>query len=231
MMVAEPLTVYIDYKSPYAYLAIQPTLTLQRDFNVSLQWLPYTLDIPDFLGSAKVDENGVVIEQNRSPHQWRRVRYSYMDARRYANLCGLTIRGPRKIWDSSIAGIGLLYAQEQNVVGEYNLQVYERFWRRELNIEDQQAIKQILVGVGADVSKFDNYMMEEGRILLDRIQIDAEKQGVFGVPTYIFDKELFWGREHIALIRHKLAQKGLAKPGKDTSVDTTHAWRPGGPGW
>ena len=58
MMVAEPLTVYIDYKSPYAYLAIQPTLTLQRDFNVSLQWLPYTLDIPDFLGSAKGDENG-----------------------------------------------------------------------------------------------------------------------------------------------------------------------------
>ncbi|SVC26606.1 uncharacterized protein METZ01_LOCUS279460, partial [marine metagenome] len=88
------LTVYIDYKSPYAYLAIEPTCQLQRDFEIAVDWLPYTLHIPDFLGSAKVDEQGRVLEEERTAHQWRRVRYSYMDARRYATLRGLTIRGP-----------------------------------------------------------------------------------------------------------------------------------------
>jgi hypothetical protein len=34
-----------------------------------------------------------------------------MDARRFANRRGLTVRGPQKIFDSSIAAIGMLYAQ------------------------------------------------------------------------------------------------------------------------
>ena len=33
----------------------------------------------------------------RDPHHWRRVRYAYMDARRFANKQGLTLMGPKKI--------------------------------------------------------------------------------------------------------------------------------------
>ena len=33
----------------------------------------------------------------------------------------------------------------------------------------------------------------------------AETAGVFGVPTFIVEGELFWGREHLADIREKLA--------------------------
>jgi 2-hydroxychromene-2-carboxylate isomerase len=69
------VTVYIDYKSPYAYLAKDSAYELARDFAVKLDWLPYVLDIPSFLGSAKLDANGRVVEENRNPHQWRRVKY------------------------------------------------------------------------------------------------------------------------------------------------------------
>ena len=69
------VTVYIDYKSPYAYLAKDPAYALARDFGVTLDWLPYSLDIPGFLGSARLDANGQVIEENRNAHQWRRVKY------------------------------------------------------------------------------------------------------------------------------------------------------------
>jgi 2-hydroxychromene-2-carboxylate isomerase len=55
---------YTDYKSPYAFVAVQPTYALEEEFDVTVEWLPYTLDIADYLGS--VDE--------RSAHQWRRVR-------------------------------------------------------------------------------------------------------------------------------------------------------------
>jgi 2-hydroxychromene-2-carboxylate isomerase len=83
---AEPRTVtaYIDYKSPYAFLAKDPAYELERDFSVRIDWLPYVLDIPSFLGSARVDDTGNVIEEQRNAHQWRRVRYSYMDCRRQA---------------------------------------------------------------------------------------------------------------------------------------------------
>ena len=101
------ITVYIDYKSPYAYLAKDPACELERDFPVTLDWLPYILDIPSYLGSARLDDSGRVIEENRNPHQWRRVKYSYMDCRRQARRRGLVIRDTQKIWDSTLAGAGL----------------------------------------------------------------------------------------------------------------------------
>src|SRR5437868_8522901 len=58
------VTVYIDYKSPYAYLAKDLAYGLERDFPVRLDWLPYVLDIPSFLGSARLDESGQVVEED-----------------------------------------------------------------------------------------------------------------------------------------------------------------------
>ena len=136
------LTVYIDYKSPYAYLANDPVYELARDFGVTLDWLPYILDIPSFLGSAKLDDGGRVVEESRNAHQWRRVRYSYMDCRRQARKRGLVIRGTQKIWDSTLAGAGLLYAKRHGeaVLRRYNDLVFERFWKRELDIEDPAVV-------------------------------------------------------------------------------------------
>ena len=213
------LTVYIDYKSPYAYLAIEPTCQLQRDFEIAVDWLPYTLHIPDFLGSAKVDEQGRVLEEERTAHQWRRVRYSYMDARRYATLRGLTIRGPQKIWDSSLASIGLLYAKSQGKVEAYNGLVYERFWKRELDIESEAILTSILQEAKVNTANFSKFLAEEGRSLHDTIQTEAEKIGVFGVPTYILDGELYWGREHLPLLRTRLTAKGLMRE-KTTSASS-----------
>jgi len=230
-MADQLLTVYIDYKSPYAYLAVEPTWTLARDYKVTLEWLPYTLDIPDYLGSAKVNNDGQILENDRTPHQWRKVKYSYMDARRYANLRGLTIRGPQKIWDSSLASVGLLYAQKHGKFREYNGFVFDRFWRRELDIEDAEVIQSVLSEIGVDATGFDSFVASEGRLMHDQIRAEAEKKGIFGVPTYVLGNEIFWGREHLPLVRLRLNEMKLTRPGIDVTVDTTHAWRPLGPGW
>ena len=63
------LTLYIDYKSPYAYLAKDPAYQLERETGVAIDWLPYVLDIPAYLGSAKVDPQGRLVEENRNAHQ------------------------------------------------------------------------------------------------------------------------------------------------------------------
>ena len=206
---AEPrtLTAYIDYKSPYAYLAKDPTYELERDFRVHIDWLPYVLDIPSFLGSARVDDTGNVIEEQRSAHQWRRVRYSYMDCRRQARKGGLVIRGPQKIWDSTLAASGMLYAKQQGdtVLRRYHDLTFERFWKRELDIEDPAVVSGVLAEAGADAAGFSAYLKEEGRVEVERICRAAEAIGVFGVPTFVLDGELFWGREHLSDIRAMLA--------------------------
>jgi 2-hydroxychromene-2-carboxylate isomerase len=196
------LTVYSDYKSPYAHLAKDPAYELECNLGVRLDWLPYVLDIPSFLGSARVDENGRVIEEARNSHQWRRVRYSYMDCRRQANKRGLVIRGPQKIWDSTLAACGMLWAKRQGdiVLRRYHDITFDRFWKRELDIEDPAVVGSVLREAGAETAGFPAYLAE-GRKEVERVGRAAEAQGVFGVPTFVLDGELFWGREHLSDIR------------------------------
>jgi 2-hydroxychromene-2-carboxylate isomerase len=171
-----------------------------------LDWRPYVLDIPSFLGSARLDADGNVIEQDRNAHQWRRVRYSYMDCRRQARKRGLVIRGPQKIWDSTLAAAGMLYAQRAGdaVFRRYNDLVFERFWQRALDIEDAAAIGGVLTEAGADGDGFAGYAAA-GREEVATISRAAEASGVFGVPSFVVGDELFWGSEHLPDIRAMLA--------------------------
>ena len=200
------LTVYIDYKSPYAYLAKDLVYELERDLGVSIDWLPYDLDLADFMGSARVDDNGRVIEEQRTAHQWRRVRYSYMDCRRQARKRGLVIRGTQKIWNSQIALCGMLFAKRQGeaVLRRYHDIVFERFWKRELDIEEPDVVRAVLAEAGADTSAFRAYLAEEGLRELESVCRAAEAKGVFGVPSFVLDGELFWGSEHLPEIREML---------------------------
>ena len=200
------ITVYSDYKSPYAYLAKDLAYELERDFPVRLDWKPYILDIPSYLGSATLDAAGNVLEESRNAHQWRRVRYSYMDCRRQARKRGLTIRGTQKIWDSSLAAAGMIFAQQAGDAAfrYYHDTVFERFWQRALDIENPEALAAILTEAGAEGTKFPE-QASNLRNEVAAISRDAEAQGVFGVTSFILDGELYWGREHLPDIRDLLA--------------------------
>ena len=82
---------YIDIKSPYAYLALDPAIKVFDQLGLQWNLLPYTLDIADYLGSATVNNEGTIISSNRTAHQWRRVKYSYMDCRRTVSYTHLTL--------------------------------------------------------------------------------------------------------------------------------------------
>ena len=209
-----PLIVYVDVKSPYAYLAIEPTIALGHELGIAIDWRPLTLNIPSYLGSARTDNSGKVIESKRSPAQWNAVRYAYRDAKRYARLRGITLYGTQKIWDSSLAGIGLLWArlQGQAAAERYLNAVYPPFWRRELDIEQTSVIAETLVAANVEVHGFDDYAHGEGRLVHDRLQDTLHPGGIFGVPTYLVAGDCFFGREHLPAVRWLLTGKPGAAP-------------------
>ena len=209
-----PLIVYIDYKSPYAYLAIDPTYAIADELGIEVDWRPFTLDIPSYLGSARLNHEGKVVENERTPGQWTKVKYAYYDVRRYGSLRNLIVRGTTKIWDSSLAGIGMLWAKRESkaVLRAYSGLVYERFWKRELNLEDAGVIERILDEAGAPTSGFQDYASGDGRRLHDRIQRHTFEAGIFGVPTYVIEGEVFFGREHLPRIRWVLTGRTGAPP-------------------
>ena len=192
---------WIDYVSPYAFVAKAGAYELERDYDITLSWRPYTLDVRSFMGAV----------EERDPHHWRRVRYTYMDARRFANKQGLTLRGPTRIFYARPANAGMLYAQKHGVFRAYNDLAFARFWRRELDPEDIAAVATLLAEVGAPPG-FTDFLAGEGGFEHDRLRGEAEALGVFGVPTFVFDGELFWGGDRIGLLRERLDdEKGVKR--------------------
>lgn len=203
---AAPLVVYIDLKSPYAFIAIEPTRAMSRTVGVPIDWRPFTLDIPSYLGSARLDRQGRVASSDRTPQQWSGVKYAYRDARRYASLRGKTLRGTEKIWDSSLAGIAIAWAKAQGagILDDFLDDAYARFWRRELDIEDVSVLEQALLRAGARIDGFRAYAAGPGRALHDESNRLAFDAGVFGVPTYLVDDEMWFGREHLPRVAWRL---------------------------
>lgn len=193
------VTVYTDYKSPYAFVAKQPTYEIERDFDVELNWLPYCLDIADYLGSV----------EDRTEHHWRKVRYAYMDARRLANKQGLTLKGPKRIFSGYYSSVGLLFAKNNDFFRSYNDAAFEMFWRHELDIDDLNDMANLIRLLGHDSEAYCDYAEGEGKHEHDAIRNEAEKLGVFGVPSFLFDGELFWGGDRLLLLRERLQERDL----------------------
>ena len=130
------LSVYIDYKSPAAFLAKEPTYALENEFGLEIDWKPLTQD-----RSGRRERTPVSEETKGERHARVRAEYVRMDQQRYAQAQGLTL------------------------------------------------------------------MEGDGRVVHGDVQSAALEAGVFDVPSYSLDGEIFLGRQHLPMIRWLLSDR------------------------
>ena len=187
---------WLDLRSPYSFLAMAPAYALEKELGVMLRLRPFAL----YIGGA-VNLN----DPESVARGMRKIKYLYADARRFAGPRGITLLGPKKIFDQKLVHLAWLYA-ERNGKGRALVDLaYPRFFKRELDYEDRSAIDALLKEVGVDPAGFAAFAANEGPTEIARHQADADAQGVFAVPTFVVDGELFWGQDRIDFVRAKLA--------------------------
>src|SRR5713226_8156189 len=163
---------YSDFKSPYAYLAFDPAMALPKRFNVSVRWIPFQL---------RVKGKG-----ERSTYSEYKVKYSYMDARRFAKARGLWIRGPLKVYDTTPAAIGGLFAQKHGRLLDYGRAAFKQFFLREFEADQPEAVARLVSSIGLSEQEYFEYLPSEGREAYEHCQQEAAVDHVFGVPFFIF---------------------------------------------
>jgi len=188
---------YSDFKSPYAYLAFDPGMALPERFAVRVRWIPFQL---------RVRGKG-----ERSQNSEYKVRYSYLDARRWAKPRGLWIRGPLKVYDTTAAAIGGLFAEQHGRFLDYGREAFRRFFLREFEADQPEAVAALLASLGLPATEFMAYLAGEGLGAFERAHQEAAEDHVFGVPFFIFRGEPFWGHDRLPMLEERLTEAGLRR--------------------
>lgn len=172
----------------------------------------------------------------------RRARMFYSVAREYANLQGISIRGPYKLLKSRLANLALLYSRGESdhssakVEAAFLQTVFDAGWPngwREYDMEDASVLEATLADVGCNTSGWAKYIAEggEGDQAMAEVAAAAEGTGAVGVPHLEWTvqtaegakKKGMFGREHISLCRLQLHEQGLARR-VDVAPHISHAW-------
>jgi len=195
-MERKELKMYSDYKSPFAYLAFDPAFALQERFAVRVRWIPFQLRIKD--------------RGQRSAYSDYKAKYSYLDARRWAKPRGILIRAPQKVYDTTPALIGGLFAESKGLLLEYSRKAYELFFRREFEADDPEAVAALLATLRLSAAEYREYLSGAGARAYAIAQEEAAADNVFGVPLFFFEREPFWGHDRLPVLEQRLVEAGLS---------------------
>lgn len=228
----ETLTVYLDMKSPHAYIAVRPTLEIARDYKVKIDFRPYTLSYIDMGISTSVENS---MRRPPSEEADRRARMFYAAARFYTSLQGIPLRSPHRLLDVTLAHRTFLFAKRQALEIPFMMAVCLPGWGsgwRDYEVESQTQLRDTLASLGANLDGYEAFVAPDGPAQSELSQCieDAHACGCVGVPHYVFhdhdtDRHVgLFGREHLALIRSKFEARGLGR-NQNVRAEFSHVWR------
>lgn len=181
------LTVYLDFKSPGAYLSIAPTLALIERTGIGIVWKPFQTverDVP------KLGKEETVGESHR------RVRAASQRALavKYASHQGIDLRFPNHPGETSMA-LGVL-AEIHGDPLPFIRGAFNAYWEVHANLNDLAVVHALLQESGVDYRG----SLSTAHDALERAQAQAEEAGIVGAPAYVIEDQIFVGREHLPWI-------------------------------
>jgi len=193
---AAPLTVCIDFKNPFAYLAVEPTRALEARLGFAADWIPLLAPaVSPPKPASPADDRG-------ARHRRIRAEYFERDLARYAASRGVDLGDICRPLDVETASAGLawLRGRDRAQAGEYVQTMYERFWLERATSADVGDVAAALAAVGADGERFMAEFAARGATALAELQARLAAAGLFSVPSYVVEGDVFVGRQHLPMV-------------------------------
>lgn len=193
------MTKTIDYffgiGSPWAFIGLEPFAALASEHGASIR--PYVIPL--------IEDNGAIYSRNRP--EARRA-YWVKDLKRWAALRGKTLNFENRaaLSDPTPAGFMVIAAID---AGQDWLRLtkalQEAFWTCGEDIGRAEVRPPI-----ADKAGFDGAVLEQ-RAQAEDVQAiwksnaeTAKAAGVFGLPTFRYEDELYWGQDSLPFLERHL---------------------------
>lgn len=200
------MTKTIDYffgiGSPWAFIGLRPFEALANEQNATIR--PYVIPL--------IEDNGGIYSRNRP--EARRA-YWTKDLKRWAAVRGKTLNFENRaaLSDPTPAGLMVIAAIDSGADWlKLTGALQEAFWTRGEDI-GQAAVRQAIADtVGLDGARLNEIARADAVQSVWTSNIETAKAaGVFGLPTFRFEDELYWGQDSLPFLeRHLKGEKLVA---------------------
>jgi 2-hydroxychromene-2-carboxylate isomerase len=194
---AKAVEFYFDYASPYAYVANE---VLEKKLpGAEILYRPTYL-------------RGLEMFREAPPFTPRKMVYMAKDLARVTRREGIPHRQPSVFPVNGIHGLrGALWCQGNapEVFRAYHRALFRATWAEDRNVSDRGVVVEIAAGLGIDEDAFlAGIGAPELKEQLKQHTAAAEAQGIFGVPSFVVDDELYWGHDRMDYVREALEGRG-----------------------
>ena len=94
---------------------------------------------------------------------------------------------------------GFIVAEEDNFEKIYAEKIFNAIWKDGLNMNDPIVINKVLKNMDLNPETFlGRASNEKIKDKLRELTDDALKKGVFGAPTFLVNKKIFWGQDRLS---------------------------------
>jgi 2-hydroxychromene-2-carboxylate isomerase len=199
------MTKTIDYffsiGSPWAFIGLEPFAVLAKEQGATIR--PHVIPL--------IEENGGIYSRNRP--EARRA-YWIRDLKRWAALRGKVLNFDNRAALSDPAPAGLMVAAAIETGDDWlklAAALQEAFWVRGEDIGNADVRRAIATAAGFDAAALDKHGQSDAVAALQKASFEAARTaGVFGVPTYRYQDELYWGQDSLPFLERHLRGEKLA---------------------
>jgi 2-hydroxychromene-2-carboxylate isomerase len=192
---------YFDFISPFSYLAHQRLPQLAARYGYSLHY-----HVADLAALKRLCGNTAP----RMVDMPLKLEYSRVDQRRWAERYGVPIKPPLGSHDSSWLNRGTFYAAEKGRVGDYVTAAWTRFRRDGRDLAEESTWREVAGDLGWRGDELIAFIRSpQSQALYQQASQDAHERGVFGVPTMLIGKEMWWGNDRLDFLEDYLKAHAL----------------------
>ncbi len=192
---------YFDFASPNAYFGFNVWKKFPEKYDCEINYIPVLLG-----GIFKSTNNKPPMEQffgvlNKNEYQ-------SLEIERFVNRHGLTKfkMNPHFPVISLQIVRGAIAAEMDGYLEDYIEKVLVHMWEEPKKMDDPEVIKAAFEESGFDSEKLLEQMQDpDVKAKLISNTEDAVKRGLFGIPTFFIDDEMYFGKDTIWMIEEILA--------------------------
>jgi 2-hydroxychromene-2-carboxylate isomerase len=85
--------------------------------------------------------------------------------------------------------------------------VFDALWQEQRDIGDPGVLASCLVRAGRDPGRVDQALLPEARTALADATTLAYANGIFGVPTFVYNDDVFFGNDRLEMLQWRLARE------------------------